>query len=175
MAVGAINIVNVNEAEAVITIRDRKDNIGATPDVALTVPSSAGQRREPPCNPHDPNVEFSPKGEVSRPCRDVAMARSPLALRCPRRQSALYTLIRQSHQAPSCGGHRPNAERTVGLARDFIGSLTLDPELENSQGQQHACRRARRYGASNTVTGRNRCIAANWAISATDGPMQRSK
>src|SRR5262245_28319400 len=62
------------------------------------------------------------------------MARSPLALRCPRRQSALHTLIRQSHQAPSCGGLRPNAERTVGLARDFIGSLTLDPELENKIG-----------------------------------------
>ena len=38
---------------------------------------------EPLCSPLDPNIEFSPKGEVSRPCRDVAMARSSLALRCP--------------------------------------------------------------------------------------------
>jgi transposase len=35
----------------------------------------------------------------------------------PEGQSALHTLVRQSHQAPSCGGFSPNAERTVGPAR----------------------------------------------------------
>ena len=38
--------------------------------------------------------------------------------------------------APSRGGHGPNAERTVGPARNFIGSLTQNPELESSQGQK---------------------------------------
>jgi hypothetical protein len=59
------------------------------------------------------------------------MVRSSLALQCQQWQSALHTLIRQSHQAPSCEGHSPNAERTVGPARIVTESLTRDPELEN--------------------------------------------
>lgn len=51
-----------------------------------------------------------------------------------KRASALYTLIRHRHPTPSCGGHVPTAERTLDPARMFVESLTLDPELENSQG-----------------------------------------
>jgi hypothetical protein len=37
-----------------------------------------------------------------------------------------FPKIRQSHLAPSCGGHRPNAKRTVGPARNL--KRELDPE-----------------------------------------------
>src|SRR5262249_23521080 len=55
-------------------------------------------------------------------------------------QNALHTLIHQRHLTPSCGGHAPTAERTMGPARMFTESLTPRPELENSQGHQRLSR-----------------------------------
>src|SRR5262249_21481692 len=55
-----------------------------------------------------------------------------------KRANALRTLIHQRHPTPSCGGHVPTAERTLGPARIFTESLTPGPELENSLGQQYA-------------------------------------
>src|ERR1700732_1190008 len=65
-----------------------------------------------------------PAGKRS-PCRDVAVVRSLLVLRCSREQNALHTLIHQRHLTPSCGGHAPTAERTLDPAR-IIGR-ELDP------------------------------------------------
>ena len=52
----------------------------------------------------------------------------------PQRQSALHTLIRQSHQAPACEGHSPNAERTVGPARITIRELDARPGIRERPG-----------------------------------------
>src|SRR4249919_44364 len=67
------------------------------------------------------------------PAGTLALVRSLLVLRCSREQTALHTLIHQRHLTPSCGGHVPTAERTLGPARMFMESLTPGPELENSQ------------------------------------------
>src|SRR5262245_30703709 len=45
-------------------------------------------------------------------------------LRAPERATALATLIHQRRLTPSCGGHAPTAERTVGPARMIVESLT---------------------------------------------------
>ena len=52
------------------------------------------------------------------PAGTVAVVRSPLALRCSTEQNALHTLIHQRHLTPSCGGHAPTAERTLGPGKD---------------------------------------------------------
>ena len=69
-----------------------------------------------------------------RPCRDAGVGAIAPGFAMLKRASALYTLIRHRHLTPSCGGHVPTAERTLDPARMFVESLTLDPELENSQG-----------------------------------------
>jgi hypothetical protein len=69
------------------------------------------------------------------PAGTLALARSPLALRCSNEQNALHTLIHQRHLTPSCGGRAPTAERTMDPARTSKESLASRPELENSQGQ----------------------------------------
>jgi hypothetical protein len=51
----------------------------------------------------------------------------------PARQSALHTLIRQSHQAPSCGGHRPNAERQW-PGKDLHRELDPRPGIREQPG-----------------------------------------
>src|SRR5580658_10671615 len=43
--------------------------------------------------------------------------------------TALSTLIHQRHLTPSCGGHAPTAERTVGPARMIVESLTPRPGI----------------------------------------------
>jgi hypothetical protein len=52
----------------------------------------------------------------------------PLAARAqqPPRRS---TLIDQRRLTPSCGGHAPTAERTVGPARNVVESLTSEPGI----------------------------------------------
>src|SRR6266849_1727773 len=82
----------------------------------------------------DPNTEFSPRGEKDRPCRDVAMARSSLALRCLQGQSALHTLIRQSHQAPSCGGQKPKRGENSGPGKERHRELDLRPGIREQPG-----------------------------------------
>jgi hypothetical protein len=59
------------------------------------------------------------------------LARGRIKLRRPgcRAQCALHTLIHQRHLTPSCGGHAPTAERTVGPARNVLESLTPRPGI----------------------------------------------
>src|ERR1700730_18773209 len=73
------------------------------------------------------------------PAGTVAVVRSPDFLRVPERVTALATLIHQRHLTPSCGGHAPTAERTVGPARMIVESLTPRPGIrEHNRGN---CRR----------------------------------
>ncbi len=63
------------------------------------------------------------------PCRDVALVRSLLVLRCSKEQNALYTLIHQLDPTPSCGGHAPTAERTMDPARMITRELVPRPGI----------------------------------------------
>jgi hypothetical protein len=58
------------------------------------------------------------------PAGTTAVVRSLDAWRALERATALSTLIRQRHLTPTCGGHAPTAERTVGPARIVVESLT---------------------------------------------------
>src|SRR6516162_5409010 len=62
------------------------------------------------------------------PAGTMAVVRSPDFLRALN-QRALATLIHQRRLTPSCGGHAPTAERTVGPARMIAESLTLKPGI----------------------------------------------
>jgi hypothetical protein len=65
----------------------------------------------------------------------VAVVRSSDFLRAPERATALATLIHQRRLTPSCGGHAPTAERTVGPARMIVESLTPRPGIrEHNRG-----------------------------------------
>jgi hypothetical protein len=55
--------------------------------------------------------------------------RSSDFLRAPEKATALSTLTRQRHLTPSCGGHAPTAQRTVGPARMIVESLTPRPGI----------------------------------------------
>ena len=94
-----------------------------------TEQSSNGHRRRLPINLHSRKTKFPAEQRGTNvPAGTLALVRSPQALRCSKRASALYTLIRHRHPTPSCGGHVPTAERTLDPARMFVESLTLDPE-----------------------------------------------
>src|SRR5262249_4282619 len=71
----------------------------------------------------------------------MAVVRSLDAWRALERATALSTLIRQRHLTPSCGGHAPTAERTVGPARIGLENLTSRPGIR----EQH-----RSFGDSRT-------------------------
>jgi hypothetical protein len=60
---------------------------------------------------------------------DSTLVRSLDAWREPEGATALSTLIRQRHLTPSCGGHAPTAERTVGPARIVMESFTPKPGI----------------------------------------------
>src|SRR6476469_2593923 len=63
------------------------------------------------------------------PAGTVAVVRSSDFLRASKRTTALATLVRQRRLTPSCGGHTPTAERTVGPARMIVESLTPRPGI----------------------------------------------
>src|SRR5262249_8869393 len=63
------------------------------------------------------------------PAGTMAVVRSLDAWRALERVTALSTLIRQRHLTPSCGGHAPTAERTVGPARIGLENLTSRPGI----------------------------------------------
>src|SRR3984957_14211807 len=63
------------------------------------------------------------------PAGTVAVVRSSDFLRASKRTTALATLVRQRRLTPSCGGHAPTAERTVGPARMIVESLTPRPGI----------------------------------------------
>src|SRR5262249_22871397 len=67
----------------------------------------------------------------------MAVVRSLDAWRALERATALSTLIHQRHLTPSCRGHAPIAERTVGPARNVVESLTSKPGIR----EQHQPKR----------------------------------
>src|SRR4029450_8349409 len=77
------------------------------------------------------------------PAGTVAVVRSPDTWRAPGGGTALSTLIRQRHLTPSCGGHAPTAERTVGPARIVTESLTPKTGIreQHRPGPDKKCRR----------------------------------
>jgi len=89
------------------------------------------------------------------PAGTVAVVRSFDSLRALERATALSTLVRQSRLTPSCGGHAPTAERTVGPARMIVESLTPRPGIreqnrpgatrESSKGRQTSIRTDRQH------------------------------
>ena len=92
-----------------------------------------------------------------RPCRDDGVGEIALALRCSIRATALHTLIHQRHLTPSCGGHAPTAERTLGPARMIAESLTPKPGIREQNLHRAAyleCPLSRRVsGAERTFVG----------------------
>src|SRR5438132_9508811 len=74
----------------------------------------------------------------------MAVVRSPDFLRALIRETALATLIHQRSLTPSCGGHAPTAERTVGPARMIAESLTPKPGIrEHNLPQPDSCTSAK--------------------------------
>src|SRR5438105_15632008 len=67
----------------------------------------------------------------------MAVVRSPDFLRALIRETALATLIHQRRLTPSCGGHAPTAERTVGPARMIAESLTPKPGIREQNLEAH--------------------------------------
>src|SRR5512132_435730 len=82
----------------------------------------------------------------------MAVVRSPDFLRALIRETALATLIHQRRLTPSCGGHAPTAERTVGPARMIAESLTPKPGI-----------REQNLAEAGYVEGRNMAIDYRWA------------
>src|SRR5205807_10283248 len=70
----------------------------------------------------------------------MAVVRSPDFLRALIRETALATLIHQRRLTPSCGGHAPTAERTVGPARMIAESLTPKPGIREQNRHEAADR-----------------------------------
>src|SRR5207247_5749373 len=70
----------------------------------------------------------------------MAVVRSPDFLRALIRETALATLIHQRRLTPSCGGHAPTAERTVGPARMTAESLTPKPGIREHNRHEAAVR-----------------------------------
>src|SRR5437660_12750548 len=68
----------------------------------------------------------------------MAVVRSPDFLRALIRETALATLIHQRRLTPSCGGHAPTAERTVGPARMIAESLTPKPGIREHTWRENA-------------------------------------
>src|SRR5580700_6890245 len=74
------------------------------------------------------------------PAGTVAVVRSSDFLRPSKRTTALATLVRQRRLTPSCGGHAPTAERTVGPARMIVESLTPRPGIREQNRPQASLR-----------------------------------
>ena len=88
------------------------------------------------------------------------MVRSLDAWRALERATALSTLIRQRHLTPSCGGHDPTAERTVGPARMIVESLTPRPGIRE-QHRPKATEQSR-IAETSTLTGHSRYSAESF-------------
>src|SRR6516164_8657030 len=57
----------------------------------------------------------------------------------PKRQSALHTLIRQSHQAPACEGRTPERGENSGPGKDCIRELDARPGIREQPGSRVDC------------------------------------
>jgi len=98
-----------------------------------TGPCSTGRRRRLPCKEITGSRDNAGRDV---PAGTMAVVRSLDAWRAPERATALSTLIRQRHLTPSCGGHAPTAERTVGPARMLAESLTPTPGIREQHRPQ---------------------------------------
>jgi hypothetical protein len=93
-----------------------------------TEPSSTGRRKRLPRSTKE-ITRFPRHGGKSRPCRDGGDGEIVRFFASVRKGDALATLIHQRRLTPSCGGHAPTAERTVGPARMIVESLTPRPGI----------------------------------------------
>src|SRR5512132_1999119 len=94
-----------------------------------TAPSSTGRRNRLPHTHTQGDHRVPTLAGKDVPAGTVAVVRSPDFLRVSIREIALATLIHQRRLTPSCGGHAPTAERTVGPARTVAESLTPKPGI----------------------------------------------
>src|SRR5262249_54572738 len=94
----------------------------------------------------------------------MTVVRSPDTWRALERVTALSTLIRQRHLTPSCGGHAPTAERTVGPARIGLENLTPRPGIREQHRSKAALGATRGHFRLATIS-RCRYVLANPEIS----------
>lgn len=102
---------------------------------ASMVPNLDGRQRRSPCKQHN---KLANSADHRRDPRSLSGRWSW----CDRpwlcdaqKASALLTLIRQRHPAPSCRGPAPTAEKAMNPARMCLESLAAGLELEHSQGR----------------------------------------
>jgi hypothetical protein len=112
--------------------------------------TSTGRRL--PRNAHKEITGFPRHSGKDVPAGTVAVVRSLDAWRAPEGATALSTLIRQRHLTPSCGGHAPTAERTVGPARIVMESLTPKPGIREQYRHTGAISRGLGCNASGNGT-----------------------
>ncbi len=96
---------------------DRRDRVQLVDEEGRRVTRNEGDHRVPA------------RAGKDVPAGTMAVVRSPDFLRALIRETALATLIHQRRLTPSCGGHAPTAERTVGPARMIAESLTPKPGI----------------------------------------------
>jgi hypothetical protein len=97
------------------------------PVLGSTEPSSTGRTRR--LLPSKGITEFRPNGRKRRPSRDDGDGEFDRFCASVRRGDRDCNMNRQRHLTPLCGGFAPTAERTVGPARMFAGSLTPSPGI----------------------------------------------
>src|SRR4029453_13707849 len=97
----------------------------------------------------------------------MAVVRSPDFLRALIRETALATLIHQRRLTPSCGGHAPTAERTVGPARMIAESLTPKPGIREQNLPQAVIPRSRRSIRASTICSQRIGLPGTHATHAT--------
>ena len=96
-------------------------------------PTSSGQARRRPLRTN--NLREVRESGSDVPVGTAASARSTQALRGFIEASAIYTLIRQRPPTPLCRGLSPYCGENSEPGRCSTESLTSNPELENSLGQ----------------------------------------
>ena len=111
------------------------------------------------------------------PAGTVAVVRSFDSLRASERATALSTLIRQRRLTPSCGGHAPTAERTVGPARMTVESLTPRPGIREQYRPLASFRDRRLLQCERLIRSRplialGGALRRSWLLTAT-GALER--
>jgi hypothetical protein len=120
----------------------------SAPHVATQLSLCVGSARPPACaSRQDARRPF--RGHLHRMWIDGTEWRGEIVrfFASVRRATALSTLIQQRRLTPSCGGHAPTAERTVGRARVVVESLTPRPGIRE-QNRTSADIRVRKFSAN---------------------------
>jgi hypothetical protein len=107
------------------------------------------------------------------PCRDGGGR--PIFCVRSNRATAFATLIRQRRLTPSCGGHAPTAERTVGPARMIVESLTPRPGIREHNGPQLTSSDARFMSVVDTVDGSSTRHVSATNLGAVKAPAIRRR